>query len=51
MYAKAVRGYCTRLKWDIINKEYRQAIRSGGAVIANYTEAPDDLGKADEKKA
>ncbi len=26
-YAKAVRDYCTRLKWDVINKEYiRQLI-------------------------
>ena len=49
-YAKAVRDYCTRIKWDIINKEYiRQVIRSSGSVSANYTEASDDLGKADEK--
>jgi four helix bundle protein len=49
-YAKAVRDYCTKLKWDIINKEYiKQVIRSSGSVSANYTEASDDLGKADEK--
>jgi four helix bundle protein len=49
-YAKAVRNYCTRVKWDIINKEYiKQVIRSSGSVSANYTEASDDLGKADEK--
>ncbi|MBK5271871.1 MAG: four helix bundle protein [Bacteroidia bacterium] len=49
-YAKAVRDYCTRIKWDIINKEYiKQVIRSSGSVSANYTEASDDLGKADEK--
>jgi four helix bundle protein len=49
-YAKAVRNYCTRVKRDIINKEYiKQVIRSSGSVSANYTEASDDLGKADEK--
>lgn len=49
-YAKAVRNYCTKVKWDIINKEYiKQVIRSSGSVSANYTEASDDLGKADEK--
>ena len=32
------------------NIEYiRQVIRSSGSVSANYTEASDDLGKADEK--
>ncbi len=49
-YAKAVRDFCTRVKWDIINKEYiKQAIRSSGSVSANYIEASEDLGKADEK--
>lgn len=49
-YAKAVRDFCTQVKWDIINKEYiKQVIRSSGSVSANYTEASDDLGKADEK--
>jgi four helix bundle protein len=49
-YAKGVRDFCTRVKWDIINKEYiKQVIRSSGSVSANYTEASDDLGKADEK--
>ena len=49
-YAKAVRDYCTKIKWDIINKEYiKQVIRSSGSISANYTEASDDLGKADEK--
>ena len=49
-YAKAVRDYCTKVKWDIINQEYiKQVIRSSGSVSANYTEASDDLGKADEK--
>ena len=49
-YAKAVRDYCTKVKWNIINQEYiKQVIRSSGSVSANYTEASDDLGKADEK--
>lgn len=49
-YAKAVRDFCTRVKWNIINTEYiKQVIRSSGSVSANYTEASDDLGKADER--
>ena len=49
-YAKAIRDYCTKVKWNIINQEYiKQVIRSSGSVSANYTEASDDLGKADEK--
>jgi four helix bundle protein len=49
-YAKAVRDYCTKIKWDVINNEYiKQVIRSSGSGSANYTEASDDLGKADEK--
>lgn len=49
-YSKAVRDYCRKVKWDIINVEYiKQVIRSSGSISANYTEASDDLGKADEK--
>ena len=49
-YAKAIRDYCTKVKWNIINQEYiKQVIRSSGSISANYTEASDDLGKADEK--
>lgn len=49
-FAKALRDYCTKIKWDVINKEYiKQLIRSSGSVSANYTEASDDLGKSDEK--
>ena len=49
-FAVNVRDFCTRLKWDIINTEYiRQLIRSSGSVGANYIEASDDIGKADEK--
>ena len=47
-YAKAVRDYCAKLKWNIINIEYiEQVIRSSGSISANYTEASGDLGKAD----
>ncbi|MEO7924685.1 MAG: four helix bundle protein [Chitinophagaceae bacterium] len=49
-YARAVRDFSTRVKWDVINREYiKQVIRSNGSVSANYTEASDDLGKLDEK--
>jgi four helix bundle protein len=49
-YARAVRDYCIKIKWDVINKEYiKQVIRSSGSISANYTEASDDLGKSDEK--
>lgn len=49
-YAKSVRDFCTKVKWDIINREYiGQVVRSSGSVSANYTEASDDLGKADER--
>jgi four helix bundle protein len=49
-FAVKVRDFCIRLKWDIVNAEYiRQVIRSSGSVGANYIEASDDIGKADEK--
>ena len=49
-FARVVRDYFLRLKWDMINQEYiRQLIRASGSVSANYTEASDDLGKANEK--
>jgi four helix bundle protein len=49
-FATGVRNFCSKLKWDIINTEYiRQLIRSSSSVGANYLEASDDLGKADEK--
>ncbi len=49
-YAKAVRDFCTKVKWNVINIEYiRQVIRSSGSVSANYSEAADNLGKADER--
>ena len=49
-FAARVRNFCRSLKWDIINTEYiRQLIRNSSSIAANYTEASDDLGKADER--
>jgi four helix bundle protein len=49
-FARGARDFCTKVKCDNINKEYiKQVIRSSGSVSANYIEASDDLGKADEK--
>lgn len=48
-FASKVRDLCTELKWDAINKAYiSQVIRSSGSVGANYIEASDALGTADE---
>ena len=48
-FAIAVRDFCLAVKRDIINREYiGQLIRSGGSVGANYIEASESLGKADE---
>ena len=48
-FAASVRDFCVDLKFDIINKAYiSQVIRSSGSVGANYIEASDSLGKADE---
>ena len=49
-FARRVRDFCRRLKWDIINTEYiKQLIKASASVGANYIEASDDLGKADER--
>jgi four helix bundle protein len=49
-YAKRIRDFCQKLKWNVINLEYiRQLVRSGGSVGANYIEASDDIGKNDER--
>lgn len=49
-FAKSVRDFCRKVKWDVINIEYiRQLIRASASVAANYVEASDDIGKADEK--
>jgi hypothetical protein len=44
-YAKSVRDFCRKLKWDLINVVYiRQLIRCSSSIGANYIEASDDLG-------
>jgi len=49
-FAKNVRDFCSKLKQDVINREYiRQLIRASGSVGANYIEASDDLGRLDER--
>ena len=49
-FARSVRDFCQKLKWDVINGEYiRQLIRASASVAANYVEASDHIGKADEK--
>ena len=49
-FAKRARDLCSLLKKDPINIEYiKQLIKASGSVAANYIEASDDLGKADEK--
>ena len=49
-FGTRVRDFCCRLKWDIINAEYiKQLIRASSSIGANYLEASDDLGNADEK--
>ncbi|HYJ37107.1 MAG TPA: four helix bundle protein [Chitinophagaceae bacterium] len=49
-FGRRVRDFCRILKWDLINTEYlKQLIKASGSVGANYIEASDDLGKADEK--
>ena len=49
-FAEAVRDWCRLLKWNIINAEYiKQLIRASSSIGANYIEASDSLGLADEK--
>jgi four helix bundle protein len=49
-FARSGRDFCRKIKCDVINVEYiREVIRASGSVAANYTEASDDIGKADEK--
>jgi len=49
-YAQKVRDFCQKLKQNVTNIEYtRQLIKVSASVGANYTEASDDLGPADEK--
>ncbi len=49
-FAEDVRDWCLLIKWNLINAEYiKQIIRSSASVGANYIEASDSLGLADEK--
>ena len=49
-FAECVRDFCLRVKKEIINSGYiRQLLKASSSVAANYIEASDDLGKADEK--
>ena len=49
-FGKDVRDFCLRCKKDILNMEYiRQVVRSSGSFGANYIEAVENLGKADER--
>jgi len=49
-FAKQVRNFCQKLKWNTINLQYiGQLVRASGSVGANYLEASDDLGKNDER--
>jgi four helix bundle protein len=49
-YAKRVRDFSQKLKQNVTNIEYiKQLIKASSSVGANYIEASDDLGRADEK--
>jgi len=49
-FALNVRDFCRKLKWDVINRVYiDQLIRSSSSIGANYSEANENLGKADLK--
>ncbi len=49
-FSEEVRDWCLLLKSDVVNTEYiKQLIRSSASVGANYLEASDSLGLADEK--
>lgn len=50
MFSLRVRDFSKKIKWDLINTAYiHQLIRSSASVGANYLEAGDNLGKADER--
>jgi four helix bundle protein len=49
-FAERVRDFCMKVKKDLINTDYvRQLLKASSSVAANYIEASDDLGRADEK--
>ena len=48
IFARDVRAFCRKLKWDIINiEDIKQLTKSSGSVGANYIEANENLGEAD----
>ena len=48
VFARDVRTFCRKLKWDIINiEDIKQLTKSSGSVGANYIEANENLGEAD----
>lgn len=48
VFARDIRLFCRKLKWDTINLEdIKQLVRSSGSVGANYIEANENLGPAD----
>lgn len=50
VFALNVRDFCRKIRWDLINRVYiDQLIRSSSSVGANYSEANENLGKADLK--
>jgi four helix bundle protein len=50
LFAKDVRLFCRKLKWDTINlQDIKQVIRSSGSIGANYIEANENLGAFDLK--
>ena len=45
-----VRGFCRKLKWDIVNiEDIRQLVRASGSVAANYIEGNENIGDKDFK--
>lgn len=49
-FSLGVRGFCRKLKLDVITRVYvSQVIRSSSSIASNYIEANDNLGKNDLK--
>jgi four helix bundle protein len=49
-FAKEVRVFCRKLKWDVVNlQDVKQLVRSSASVGANYIEANENVGKGDLK--
>lgn len=49
-FGKNVRGFCRKLKMDLINfEDVKQLVRASGPVGANYIEANENVGKGDLK--